>query len=488
MMALVLLKSSLLAAVQFPPVGGQFPGLDLPGLEKLFQQDPPLTTTLEDAGEGVPFLDGFEPPAFVQLTESDRNSKGTFTLSAGYYEMNVQSFCAKGYAQGPWSGLGFVTGPYLGGRANLFQRLLERYNLRPDVAQTDMQLLIWGLLSRAKPKDMKGGALRAANALLTREEMNDLNGYGLDALNDAVVRQLLPKLNAALRPLYEYDNRMRRMIYDANRPFAEIERLAVLPRDPSAKIIIASGRWSWHPNGYIIRYFSSGYSRMKIQVVVPHKPIIKRDGKGRIVRYECPPGYGSEVEYDDTAPGWPCPADPSLVAYKFKRVRFFAPGPAGGATREASFDTIGWTFVKSRTASGSVWFRILRPWLGAPQLPEWVERWRQRFERWQENRERIENYQRQAERLNRWRRGEYTTDELLGVGHFRDGIETAVTGSEADRMEWIGETHLRGAEALMHATNLLESLPDGRDVNPSDGVAIPGTPGGQRLFGSTRGL
>lgn len=471
---------------QFPPIGGQLPNLDIPGLERLFQQGPPLTTTLKDAGEGLPFLDGFEPAAFIELGDSDRNVKGTFTLRPGYYEMNVQSFCAKGYSSGPWSGLGHVSGPYLGAKADLFPKLLERYNLKPEVDQRDAQLLFWGLLSRAKPKDMRGGAQRAATALLTRDEINQLNGYGIDVLNDAVMRQLLPKFNAALRPIYEFDNRMRRMVYDANRPFEEIERLAVLPRDPSAKVVINEGRWSWHPNGYIIRYYSSGYSRMKVQVVVPHKPEIKRDEKGRIIRLECPPGYGSEVEYDDSIPGWICPQDPSLVAFKFKKIRIFAPGIDGGAIREAIFDSVGWTFVKNRSSSAHTWLRMIYPIAMPSQDPNFFQRWAERFERWRENRERIEEYQRQAERMDRWRRGEYSTDDFLDIGHYRDGIQTATTGTTEDRLNWIGETHTRGAEAVVHATNLLDSLPDGREVNPGDRVVVPGTSGGQLLFGSTR--
>ena len=44
----------------------------LPSVATLFGDQPPLTTSLDDAIDGVPQLDGFEPAAFSPMISSGR--------------------------------------------------------------------------------------------------------------------------------------------------------------------------------------------------------------------------------------------------------------------------------------------------------------------------------------------------------------------------------------------------------------------------------
>lgn len=83
-------------------------------------------------------------------------------------------------------------------------------------------------------------------------------------------------------------------------------------------------------------------------------------------------------------------------------------------------------------------------------------------------------------------RGDASADDFLDTGHYRDGIEAATSGDPSERMEWIAEHHARQNEALLHGINVLESLPDGTEVDPSDRVALPGHRGSQRLVAGTR--
>jgi hypothetical protein len=69
------------------------------------------------------------------------------------------------------------------------------------------------------------------------------------------------------------------------------------------------------------------------------------------------------------------------------------------------------------------------------------------------------------------------------MSHYRDGIWAALTGGG---IGWIAEHHARQAEALAAATQVIDSLPGGTDVDPTDRIGMPGNPGGQRALLSTR--
>lgn len=46
---------------------------------------------------------------------------------------------------------------------------------------------------------------------------------------------------------------------------------------------VPRGRWSYHPNGYFLRYFPTGYSRTEVQIYVPEPVSFQTDDDGRIV-------------------------------------------------------------------------------------------------------------------------------------------------------------------------------------------------------------
>jgi hypothetical protein len=242
-------------------------------------------------------------------------------------------------------------------------------------------------------------------------------------------------------------------------------------------------RWLWRPEGYAIRYDPITFARLNVYVVVPHRFTITRDEKGRIVRLEGPDGYASEVEYDDSVPPVKCPTDENLTAYKFKKITLIGPD------RTETFENVGWTFVGvPKKKETPAWSRPILEWKAMTKSPyqfEWFQRWRERVERAQEARERMEEARRQAERLDRIMRGDASDEDFLDMAHYRDGLQAA-TGSPADRAEWIAEHHARQNEALLHAINVLESLPDGTEVDTSDRVALPGHSGSQRLGAGTR--
>lgn len=462
------------AAAQIPDIRNPLPRIDLPGLENLIRKEAALTSSLDDADYGLKFLDGWDPGGWVRLTDADR-AGDAWKLKPGHYEMTIQSYCGRAGTPGQWHGYGYVDAPFKGAKATLLRNVVKRADKKPHIDQRDVQLLVWAIIARAKPQDLRGGAQRAAAELLTPQEIADLNGYGLSHLEDRVMDQLMGRFDRAMRPIYQAENNLRGALSDANRPFEEIERLAVLPPVEDGENLITAGRWSWNVEGYAVRYFPNGYREMKVQVVVPQRFKATRDSKGRIVRLEGPFGWSSQVEYDDGVEPVACPTDAGLIAYKFKSVRLISPHGS-----EEIKDT-GWCFVGVPTGRPPLFAGV-----GTIGQGNWFTRWRERAERAQEYRERYEETQRQAERLDRIMRGDASDEDFLDTGHYQDGIEAATSGDPSERIGWIGEHHARQNEALLHGINVLETLPDGTEVDPGGSVHIPGSRGSQRLLGSSR--
>ncbi len=377
-----------------------------------------------------------------------------------------------------------VHGPWKGDLAGLLLDAIRRADLRTEISQTDVQYLLWAILSRAKPSKLRGRVRETALKLLTKEELAKLEGFGLDVIENRIMGQLLGRFDQAMRPILEAENKLRGMFYQANRPFEEIQRIAVLPPLEGVKSEIPKLRWLWRPEGYAIRYDPKGFMRLEVYVVVPHRFTITRDSKGRIIRLEGPPGYISEVEYDDSVPSIKCPTDENLTAYKFKKITLIASG------HTATFENVGWTFVgiPKKKANTPLWSQPLLEWKALTRPPlqfEWFQRWRERAERAQEARERMEEARHQAERMDRILRGDASDEDFLDISHYRDGVEAA-TGDPSERAQWIAEHHARQSEAPLHAINVLEGLPDGTEVDTSDRVGLPGHSGAQRLGAGTR--
>lgn len=471
-----------LAAAQFPPINPpRIPGVNIPGIRDLMRGESPLTTTFNDATQGLEFLDGWNPDEFIEyrdLSSATKTDSG-WSLEPGYYTGVIHSFCAHAGTRGPSQGLGYLYAPYRGARADLLKRIMARYPTA-NVDQQDAQLLVWAILARAKMSELQGGAREAASRLLEPADMAMLETGTLDFLDDRIMREIMGPVDSALRPIYQAENQLRGMLYQANRPFAELERIAVLPpvEDPS-EFLVSSGRWLWHPDGYAIRYRPQGYARTTVEIVCPRPYELVRDAKNRITRLEMADGWISEVEYDDSVPPQSIPDDPNVRAFKFKKVTWIAP-PDESGERIYSVEDEGWCFVENPNLTAfDEFFATIAP----PSSDDWFDNWVGRFRYGRERWEQIQEARRQADRLGRIQRGEASEDDFLDLGHYRDGLGT-VRGTPADRINWIMEHQQRQNEALINATNMIDSLGNGTDYDPSDTLIIPANRSSQRLMGA----
>ncbi|MBC8063322.1 MAG: hypothetical protein H7Y17_00705 [Chlorobia bacterium] len=263
MIALLGLAGALAIAVPQIPSIPKVKIPTIPGLDRLMKEDPPITTSLGDALTEIPYLDGFNPRNAVPMTVLPRNADGTFKAFPGQFSFEAQSYCLHAGTHGPGSGEGYLYAPLKGPKQGVIRGILQRSTAHPEIAQQEVQRLVWAILARTKPSELKGDIRQTADQLLTDKDRSALEGSGMDFLKENSTGSPFMSLPGPLRQVMEAENQMRNMFYSPSAPFAELERVAVLsgeyqPRKGDRPV--PRGRWSWHPDGYFARYYPDGYS------------------------------------------------------------------------------------------------------------------------------------------------------------------------------------------------------------------------------------
>lgn len=288
----VLILISSTTCAQFPGVnlpGIRLPEVDLPSVDGFLKESPPVTTSLADAVTEVPSLDGFEPKTVAPMRELPRGLQGGFLLMPGVWEMEVRSYCLQSGTHAPSRGTGHSYAPLKGPKADIVRHVLQSSALHPEIPQRDVQVLLWAILARTPITKMPRGYQLTAAKLLTPKELLALEGSVLEVLTPIAREKALATLPASARRVFEAENQLREKLTQATEaPFEELERIAVLagvaPAEPGGRLV-PRGRWSYHPDGYFIRYFASSYTQLKVQVYVPDQPFtLERDAEGHILR------------------------------------------------------------------------------------------------------------------------------------------------------------------------------------------------------------
>jgi hypothetical protein len=249
--------------------------VEFPGLDNLLKKEPPITTSFADARNQLFLPDDFgSNQQYTPLTQLERGSHGGFLLRPGFYELVLQSYCLHAGTHGPSQGEGYLNAPLKGPKKTIVQNILRNSVRHPDIAQQDIQVLIWAILARTKFSDLQPRLQQVAAQLLTVKEIVELNGGALGLIPPAVLQRVSVKLPSPVRQVLEAENKLRQTLTQGGGTFNQLERIAVLagePPDGEKGPTIPRGRWSDHPGGYYVRYFPSGYSRTRIQIYVPDK-------------------------------------------------------------------------------------------------------------------------------------------------------------------------------------------------------------------------
>lgn len=239
----------------------------------LLEGKPPITTSLEDAVWGDPAKDGHgAKQKFKPLTSLQRTEKGGFILQAGHWQMQNQSYCLKAGTYGPGGGDGYLFAPTAGPAEDAVVSIVRNSYRKPQIPQSDIQMLLWAIIARAKFEDLDPRLKATASMLLEPKQIAMLNRSGINIVPKAVLDRAKAQLPPLARQALEAEAQLRTMLTTPGSSFAEMERVAVLagaaPRGEGSRDV-PWGRWSLHPDGYYVRYLPSGYSSTRVEIWVP---------------------------------------------------------------------------------------------------------------------------------------------------------------------------------------------------------------------------
>ncbi len=257
-------------------------------VRKFMDKRSPISTTFDDASYEAPVLYNFEPAYqdYYPIHLQPQTSDGGYRLRSGVYSMNLNSFCFRGYTHGPSRGDGHLYAPLKGRKKDLIRKILERYTLSTDVRQRDVQVLIWAIIAGASFDELGSKYQKVLNQLFTPTELismqtgNFVKDYFLEKL------EKLPQISPALQSIINSQKQIRKSVTQ-NKTYQEIEKIAILSgAAPSKDMVreVSKGRWSYHPNGYFVRFFPNGYPFTRMDVYVPYEGNYKQTRKGKVIQ------------------------------------------------------------------------------------------------------------------------------------------------------------------------------------------------------------
>ena len=270
--------------------------------------------------------------------------------------------------------------------------------------------------------------------------------------------------------------------------------MAVLDGDwvPEDQIeAVPEDRWSYHPGGYYLRYLPHSYQDTVLEVYVPAAYTVTRDDKGRITDLARADGSWSvHTDYDDRVAPKPAPGGPTLVACAFEKTTLHAVDPQTGEPHEDAVSG-GWTFVRQE---GQVGLLDKTPSSRSPVCKvgddfDPSDPFGDMPERYEQATGYYDTCAYWKERANQFEHGG-SIDDIEDLGHYKDGIEAATSGTPSDRAGWMANHMAAIANAWMwvHCQLTGECNGKGADMDPSDGLAMPGNASAQRLASTGRGI
>jgi hypothetical protein len=177
-----------------------------------------------------------------------------------------------------------------------------------------------------------------------------------NGLDEQKIKELQDKANEMTESTRRWEQQLRGMLTSLTAKYEEIERAAVLfgrPREDKSTPKIPKKRWSYHPDGYYIRFDPNGYSETTVEVYVPERIEVIRDEKGRITIVKDQIGNCVRTAYDDSKKPLEVSGEPNLIGYPMSSVVFDYVHPQEPMKRlHLQWPTSAWTFVGVPTKRG----------------------------------------------------------------------------------------------------------------------------------------
>jgi len=293
--------------------------------DQILRSKPVLTTSLEDVTTEVPFLDDYNPSKFYRLRRMPLKSDSIkYYPIPGSWTITLKSYCLNAGKYAPREGNGYLYAPLKGEWADIIRSVLQRSVAHPEIPQPTVQSLIWGILARTKIADMSSSLKIAAAKLLTPKEIATVNGGALGLIPQALKEEAFRGLPAPVREVLEAEAALRDMLRRGIETYEDLERVAVragiAPPQEGDREIPAS-RWSYHPDGYFVRYLPSGYTRTILQISIPRPYFLRLDEQDRLISIKDWRGQSLDIQYDDNIMPLTQEKDGQPIAYTFRSLK-----------------------------------------------------------------------------------------------------------------------------------------------------------------------
>ncbi len=243
----------------------------IPGADDILLESA-VTTNIKDAYRPAYWLKGIENK--VDLNTSRAYS---FNLPPGYYKYRFNTFCLHAGVYAPTEGSGYLVAQLKGSKAQLIQNILSGYYQHPEIAQEDVQRLLWGIEAGQKFSKYPDAFQLRVLPLLKPDEIAAME---LDVKE--ITGDLLPE---EIKEVFKLYGEIRNKLSDVNSTYEDIERLAVkngiAPIGKGSKNI-ESGTWSSIGNGVYIRNFTWGYTKSDVEIYIPQEVTLQTDNSGNI--------------------------------------------------------------------------------------------------------------------------------------------------------------------------------------------------------------
>lgn len=289
-----------------------------------------VTTSIDDA-LAIAFWLKDIPEIYQPVEPQDYNF---LELGPGYYRFTIQSYCLKAGTHGPTKGSGYLLAPLKGKRSDLVYSIVERSVDHPEIAQHDIQVLLWGIIYNQKFTDFPLDFQSRVKPLLTTSEIADLSldikSIPYDAMPDDV------------KEVAKYYTNLRQQLTDPNITYNQLEQSTMLsgylPDEPFSKVV-EKGNWAYIGNGFYMRDLPIAYPTSVIEIYRPTVITVTRDAQNRITELSNN-GYAIQIAYDDD-PGKDVINFGSNGVYpisRFKTITLVSPNPGEGMV----LDNPGW--------------------------------------------------------------------------------------------------------------------------------------------------
>jgi len=198
------------------------------------------------------------------LVARELRETGKLRLKPGHsYEFDLESFCVNAGIERPVKGDGLFVGDIQGAAKSWLPVILRDYQ-RKGISQTDAQILIWSLLSKARFDQLSNQNQRHLLKIFPDAPVR----FGNSIIESQATDILLSQIPSDFISAKEQLERFQEILQGSRLKYSEIEQ--VLSPASSRSEAVEVG-WLKHEDGYYIHLQANGYQQVHVKIYAPEE-------------------------------------------------------------------------------------------------------------------------------------------------------------------------------------------------------------------------